>query len=244
MTLSAAKAHTNTFRTVNINVKNNPVMPQQKVRHDVQRAALDGSLIGWNEIGPDRYFAAIKQLGKEWGHYMPHDGKMRIPNPISWKKSIWKELDSGFVKTHGGKEKVSPARYITWSKLEHRDSHNTIVRVNTHLVSGAFTAGKTSPDWRRNHWHEHMRELKELVSQFESKGFTVIVGGDFNRDSHKVLGNKVAYDNNLHVATHGRHSTYDYLMHTRSDHLKRIGGHVDTHFRSDHHAVIARYSIK
>ena len=72
-------------RTVNINVKNNPVMGQKKVVHDVKRAAEAGGLIGWNEIGPDRYFRAIKQLGPGWGHYMPHDGGLRIPNPISWK---------------------------------------------------------------------------------------------------------------------------------------------------------------
>jgi hypothetical protein len=244
MTLSATKVHSSTFRTVNINVKNNPIMPQKNVRHDVQQAARDGSLIGWNEIGPDRYFAAIKHLGPDWGHYMPRDHHTRIPNPISWKKSIWNELDSGFVRTHQGKEKVSPARYITWSKLEHRDTQKTIVRINTHLVSGAFSENKSSPHWREKHWHKHMQDLKDLISKFESEGLTVIVGGDFNRDSHKVLGKSVAYDNKLNVATHGQHSTYDYLMHTRSEHLKRIGGHVDTHFKSDHHAVVARYSLK
>ena len=53
-------------------------MPQDKVVQDVRKAAAQGDLIGWQEIGPSRYFDAIKGLGKDWGHYMPKDGNLRI----------------------------------------------------------------------------------------------------------------------------------------------------------------------
>src|SRR6476661_1119744 len=131
------------FKTLNINVKSNPEMSQNKVRHDVRKAAHSAGLIGWNEISPKRYFDAIRNLGPDWGHYMPHDGKLRIPNPISWKKSVWQKESSGFVKTHGGKAKVSPNRYITWVKLKNKQTGKTVVRMNTHLVSGAW--GKHKP---------------------------------------------------------------------------------------------------
>ncbi|MFZ5441973.1 MAG: endonuclease/exonuclease/phosphatase family protein [Myxococcota bacterium] len=232
-----------TFTTVNVNVKSNPTMPQRSVVHDVKRASQTGSLIGWNEIGPGRYFDALKQLGPEWGHYMPHDGKLHIPNPISWKKSEWKLEDSGFLRTHHGLAKVSPNRYITWVKLKHRDSGQELVRVNTHLVSGAWSTPKPTTPWRRHQWRVHMEKLAHLVDRFESKGLKVIIGGDFNRDSYRVLGKRVRYDNDLHVGTHGR-STLDYLMHTRNPDLRRVAGRVQQGYASDHDAVVARYALR
>ena len=87
-----------------------------------------------------------------------------------------------------------------------------------------------------------MKILSAKVAQFKAQGLDVIVGGDFNRDSHKVLGNQVVYDNKLNVGTHGR-STYDYMMHTPSAHLKKRGVRIDHHFKSDHDAVVVRYSL-
>jgi hypothetical protein len=231
------------FKTATINVKSNPLMSQDKVRHDVRRAAQSAGLIGWNEISPNRYFEAIKNLGPNWGHYMPHDGGLRIPNPISWKKSVWQKVGEGFIRTHHGLAKVSPNRYITWVKLKRRGTDEKIVRINTHLVSGAWGKHKATTAWRREHWKIHMEKLRHLVAHFKAQGLTVIVGGDFNRDSFKVLGNQVAYDNKLNVGTHGR-STYDYLMHVRDGHLKKLGVRVDHGYASDHDAVVGRYELK
>jgi len=241
MTITAA--HRSTFKTATINVKSNPVMGQRQVVHDVRRASHSAGLIGWNEIGPARYREAIRDLGPSWGHYMPHDGGLEIPNPISWKKDVWKKEDAGFLKTHNGLAKVSPNRYITWVKLKNRASGQEIVRINTHLVSGAWSDHKPTTAWRREHWKIHMQKLDKMVAHFKSQGLQVIVGGDFNRDSFEVLGKKVAYDNKLNVGTHG-HSTLDYLMHTRSSHLKKLEAHVQHGYASDHDAVVARYAIR
>lgn len=231
------------FNTLNLNVKSNPVMSQKAVLHDIRKASHEAGLIGWNEIGPARYFDAVRSLGPDWGHYMPKDGGLHIPNPISWKKSVWQKEDAGFVRTHHGLAKVSPNRYITWVKLKHRASNQEVVRINTHLVSGAFSHGhRPTTEWRQHQWHVHMQKLEKLVHHFESQGLRVIVGGDFNRDSFQVLGKQVAYDNKLNVGTHGR-STYDYLMHTRHSGLKRVGGRVQRGFASDHDAVVARYAL-
>lgn len=230
------------FRTVSINVKNNPLMPQPAVVHDVRKAARQGGLIGWQEIGPDRYFQAIRNLGPQWGHYMPKHGKYRIPNPISWKKSVWDKQDEGFMRTHGGMAKVSPARYITWVKLKHKASGQEVVRINTHLISGAWSDRKPTTEWRREQWHTHMQELRDLVARFKKKGLAVVVGGDFNRDSYRVLGKQVRYDSGLHAKTHGQR-TLDYVMHAPDRDIARRGARVERDFRSDHNALVVRYTL-
>lgn len=88
-----------------------------------------------------------------------------------------------------------------------------------------------------------MHKLDQLVKHFEHQGLPVIVGGDFNRDSYKVLGNDVRYDNDLHVGTHGKHTTYDYLMHTRNKHLQLKNAHVVHGYASDHDEVVATYDL-
>ena len=240
MTVHAAH---HTIRTATLNVRSNPEMPQAQVRHDVQKASHTADLIGWQEIDPARYRQAIRNLGPSWAHFMPHDGGLQIPNPISWKKDQFKLLDQGFVRTHHGKAKVSPNRYITWVKLQDRKTGKTFVRMNTHLVSGAWGAHKPTTEWRRHMWNIHMQKLRHLVKHFEGKGLPVIVGGDFNRDSTRVLGNAVKYDNKLNVGTHG-HSTFDYLMHTKNAHLQSKGAHVIHGFASDHDEVVGTYDLR
>jgi len=164
-----------------------------------------------------------------------------IPNPISWNKEVWKKEAAGFLRPHHGLEKVSPNRNIKWVKLKNKETGQEVVRMNTHLVSGAWGEHKPTTAWRRHNWNVHMRKLDKLVDHFKRKGLDVIVGGDFNRDSYKVLGNKVKYDNKLNVGTHGR-STYDYLMHTGKD-LRRLGARVEGGYASDHDAVVARYRL-
>lgn len=232
------------IRTATINIKSNPLMSIDKVRHDVHVAAHQAGLIGWQEITTKggNYFQEIRKLGPNWSHYMPHDGGLAIPNPISWNEKIWKKSDAGFIRTHHGLAGVSPNRYITWVKLKNKATGKEVVRINTHLVSGAFS-GKSHHQWRLDHWKSHMHQLDQLVKKFEKQGLDVIVGGDFNRDSRKVLGNHVAYDNKLDVGTHGK-STYDYLMHTKHGHLKKVGGHIHHDFFSDHDAVVAAYQLK
>lgn len=238
---SAQGGRSGSFRTVTLNVKSNPEMPQAQVVHDVRAAAKEGSVIGWQEIGPDRYFDAIKDLGPDWGHYMPKDGHQRIPVPISWNKNEWEKVDAGFERTHNGRAKVSPHRYISWVELKNKDTGATVVRVNTHAVSGAWSEPKATTGWRREMWNRHMEKLHDLVAKLERQGKNVVIGGDFNRDSYKVLGRQVRYDSNLHQGTHGR-STYDYLMSSGRD-LEAKQVKVKRGFASDHDAVVGTYKI-
>lgn len=233
----------NKFTTLNVNIKSRPAMSQDKVVRDVNRAARNADLIGWNEISLDRYRKAIKNLGPEWGHYMPRDGKYPISNPISYRKEEWKLEKGGFQKTHEGAHGIVPDRYITWAKLRHKASQEKIVRINTHTVPGAFNKSTSHNAWRRASWNTHMSKLSAMVKKFRSQGYKVIIGGDFNKDSSKVLGNQVNYANKLNASTTDGGSTLDYLMHTRNPGFRNTNGGVLKGFNSDHHAVQGTYVL-
>ena len=240
---SASRPGDDTFTTLNVNIKSRPAMPQKAVLHDVRKAAKNADLIGWNEISLSRYREAIKSLGPGWGHYMPKDGKYPISNPISYRKDEWKMEKGGFLKTHEGAHGIVPDRYITWAKLKHRGSSEKIVRINTHTVPGAFNKSSSHNAWRRSSWNTHMSKLSNLVKKFEKQGYKVVIGGDFNKDSSKVLGNQVNYANGLNKPTTDGGSTLDYLMHTRTQGLRNLNGGVLDGFRSDHHAVLGTYRL-
>lgn len=233
---SAGNAKGGTYDVVSMNVKSNPLMSQDKVRHDVQRAAKTGEIIGWQEIGPERYKDAIRNL-KGFDTFMPKG----LETPISWKKSEFKLLDSGVKKMHGGLAKVSPHRQVAWVKLQNKETGETVIHMNTHLVSGAFNSKvQRSDPWRKKMWALHIEKMGKMVEQFEKQGFPVTISGDFNRSSFKVLGSQVKYDSGLHSGTHGR-STLDYIMHTGK--LRKVSSRVDRNFASDHNMVTVRYDL-
>lgn len=118
------------------------------------------------------------------------------------------------------------------------------MRINTHTVAGAFSKGSSHNAWRRSSWNTHMKKLSAMVKRFEKQGFKVVIGGDFNKDSSKVLGNDVGYANKLNRSTTDGGSTLDYLMHTRGNGMKNLNGGVLGGFRSDHHAVRGTYTLR
>lgn len=227
-----------TFDVVSMNVKSNPLMSQDKVRHDVQRAAKTGEIIGWQEIGPERYRDAIRNL-KGFSHFMPKG----LETPISWKTSEFKLLDSGVERMHGGLAKVSPHRQVAWVKLQNKDTGEVMIHMNTHLVSGAWNSKiQRSDPWRKAMWNRHIEKMGNLIERFEKQGHPVTISGDFNRNHFKVFGDKVVYASGLRAGTHGS-STLDYVMHTRGGGLKKISSRVDRNYASDHNAVTVRYDL-
>lgn len=226
------------FDVVSMNVKSNPEMPQDKVIHDVRRAAKSGDIIGWQEIGPERYKDAIRDL-KGFNHFMPKG----LQTPISWKSDQFKLLDSGVERMHEGEAGISPHRTVAWVKLKNKETGETMIHMNTHLVSGAWNSKKQASDpWRQKMWNRHIEKMGNLVERFERQGHPVTITGDFNRNHFKVFGNKVDYDSGLKAGTHGR-STLDYVMSNRHEALRKVSNRVDNNFASDHNAVIVRYDL-
>ncbi len=226
------------FDVVSMNVKSNPEMSQDKVLHDVRKAARTGDIIGWQEIAPERYRDAIRGL-PGFDHFMPKG----LQTPISWRSKDWKLLGSGVERMHGGKPGISPNRTVAWVKLQNKETGKTMIHMNTHLVSGAWNARHTASDpWRKAMWNQHIEKMGRMIERFERQGHPVTITGDFNRNHFKVFGEKVAYDSNLHVGTHGS-STLDYVMHARHESLKALKATVTDSFASDHNAVSVRYDL-
>jgi endonuclease/exonuclease/phosphatase family metal-dependent hydrolase len=226
------------FNVVSMNVMSNPEMSQAKVVHDVKRAAKTGDIIGWQEIAPERYRDAIRDL-PGFNHFMPKG----LQTPISWRSKEFKLLDSGVERMHGGKAGISPHRTVAWVKLQNKDTGETMIHMNTHLVSGAWNSKKQASDpWRQKMWKQHMEKMGNMIERFEKKGFPVTITGDFNRNHFKVFGNKVAYDSGIHAGTHGK-STLDYVMHLRHEALRKVSSRVDDNFASDHNGVVVRYDL-
>jgi endonuclease/exonuclease/phosphatase family metal-dependent hydrolase len=109
--------------------------------------------------------------------------------PIVWKKSRFKLLDSGTIlvspRTHvGGKRPYVAKRYINWVKLQDKASGQQFYFINQHLVSSAQRDGRPNSNSpaRVELYRKHMERLTALVTQLKRDGKPVLIVGDFNSD--------------------------------------------------------------
>jgi hypothetical protein len=172
-----------TMHLVTSNVRNNPDMVREHVRHDMAAVSKLGGVILWQEVAePDDWADLRATLPEdEWQHIGMDD-----ECPISVWRGKWQVRRSGRVPLHGGKAAVSPHRVAQWAELVAKGSSilavPPVVVVNTHFVSGAYShAGQLAEDWRVAMWDKAHAGLTALVADFHAQGLTVLGGGDFNR---------------------------------------------------------------
>ncbi|SDL14901.1 hypothetical protein SAMN05428985_11060 [Nocardioides sp. YR527] len=136
-------------------------------------------VIGWQEADTRRAHTRIRAMDG----YRTYS---RTEVPISWRTASWRYQDAGTVRTHKGLSRVSPHRYVTWVRLEHRRTHVVIVLMNTHAVSGAWNqnTGELAESWRRSMWGVHDRAVDRLADRFAAKGYRLFLTGDMNRLRH------------------------------------------------------------
>jgi hypothetical protein len=215
-----------------LNVRSNPEMVQRRVVHDVRRAVAIAAVVLWQEIGPTRYKNALRALAGLWRH-----AHLRLAIPISWDAEEFERLGSGHQRTHRGRATASPARYLSWVILRHRETGAEVVFLNTHFVSGAWNdKRKTFKAWRRRMWLRHYAALEAKVAQFHDQGYTVVGGGDFNRR------NVERFHADLEWMSAGG---IDYLFVVPGPHDKTNvqGFQVVRNFESDHNARVAALDI-
>lgn len=166
---------------VTSNIKNDPDLPRDQVRHDMAAVSQLGGVILWQEVAEPDDWADLQATlpAEEWTHLHLTD-----ECPISFRHAYWDLVDQGQEQLHGGLAHVSPHRVVTWAKLARKGRPEVppVAVVNTHLVQGAFTdPGQAEEAWRLAAWNASHDKIAELVARFLAEGTSVVGGGDFNR---------------------------------------------------------------
>lgn len=162
---------------VTANIKDNPDMADRLVRADVREVRDLGGWLLFQEIGErEDHVALTDVLGPDWEVRFPH---LAVPIAVKDRFTI---KDEGSLQLHGGKAKVSPARYLTWLDLDAGGNLDPIL-MNTHWVSGAWSKGKSNQVWRQEMWRLSWKKTQAKIEEFNKAGRCVILGGDFNRSS-------------------------------------------------------------
>ena len=183
------------MRVTTANIKCNPTMRQAFVESDIRHvAAIQGIIMG-QEIEIPRYKTS-------WVLRMR---KTRITSgiaqecPISIPTKVWQRVGDVEIRLmHKGKAHVSPNRYVTVQKATRRADGLKVAFMNTHMVSAAFSKrivlGKA---WRREMWSVHWKAMMAWVVELLAEGWTVVLGGDFNKTKLPLPHNA------LELASHG-----------------------------------------
>lgn len=226
------------IRLVTANIKSNPLMRQAYVDADIRTVKGLGDLILWQEIAPARYRSALTHYldGSHWGHHA-----LNHEIPISYNLGKFEMLPhlSGVLKTHDGKAHTSPARFITYVGLKHRHTaQHPIVVMNTHMVSGAFSANHPfTHKWRLDHWNQHFRAQQALIHSFTSEGITVLGGGDMNRTR---MGKYAPEQRWLNSGSIDHLYAVEAVGGTR---VELYESHAETRVHTDHDPRIATVSL-
>jgi len=148
-------------------------------------------VIGWQEVNdpPDRE-KLDSRLGAEYETFYPADGPAKAV-PISWRVDRFTKVGAGSVRTHDGEAEVTPARYVNWVVLDVIGTDKSIVVVNTHFISGAWSG---HPE-RQARWNTHYQVLNDTVAMLRQNHpqKPVFVVGDFNRAKAMPLPAPVKY---------------------------------------------------
>lgn len=220
------------------NIRNNPDMRRDFVRADVAKIRRVCGVAMFQEIGEESDKRDVEHsLGRAW-----ELANRPLDIPIAFKKRIWEVVEIGFQKMHGGKEKTSPSRFVTWVVLKRRSRRvrkaRLICFMNTHFVSGAWNLKpKRNKAWRRRMWRVHWRKMRELVLDFYNRGITVVFAGDFNRRFVRKFHKAQVWISKRGIDKIG-------LLVARGGTRVRVAGARRVRLHSDHDARVAHIFLR
>lgn len=183
------------FDFVTQNVQALPLMTQTHVVEDVERTARDADLFALQEIFPERYENAVRDLNSDTVRvWVPGD-----PNggcALGWPKRYWALLERDKVLLHEGEAKVTDHRFLVWAHLRHVKTEAEVVLFTFHYVPGAWNDDiDPREEVRRPMWHQDRQVTKDFMKEWVEKGVPLLGGGDGNRrHSHPdgpLLGERV-----------------------------------------------------
>lgn len=198
----ARPAATAPIRFVSQNVKALPLMPQPHVTDDVDLTGRQGDVIGWQEIGPDRYDQAVKALGADdpgtWRHvFAGLAGIGGYESPISFRRDLFRFIDADALKLVPARAKVSRARFLTWLELEDRATGIEFTVTNLHMIAGAWNDKPKPHKAERPAWWNGDRDrfvgwLEDYIAAHPER--PIVNLGDYNSQLRRTppLGKTVA----------------------------------------------------
>lgn len=242
-TAGAAAAAAN-VRVETINIQGVPRMSREFVKEDVARSASRPvDIIFRQEISHDDY----KHIVTTHQSAIWQTRFINLPIPISFRRSAqWTLVPAmtDYQRMHEGKAGVSSARYIAWVGLRNQETGRTVVFMNTHFVSGAWSDREVEDrQWRRKKWNVHYAKMKSQILAFHKKGVDVVFGGDFNR--HQVAE---FHPNQVWLANRG----IDKIGIVRAPPLAPLGSpsavkltrsNIVGGFHSDHDARVVHFEL-
>lgn len=180
-----------TFTAVTSNICGNPLRAKAAVRRRMRRAAEIAGKDGVNfgqECAGSNVFRIPPKSGNYaalWRTVMRNHAKTTYGSPHEVPISVpkdWKVLTHSTRQLHGGKAKVSPARFATIVVVDFDGL--TVAFIDCHTVSKP-RKGVPASAWRLAHFKTYLDELSALVAEQHRAGHTVIFGGDMN---HRTKG--------------------------------------------------------
>lgn len=166
------------------NICGNPLRIKRAVRRRMRRALRQPDVVFGQEIARSnrwRPFGRPGNYSKMWHHVAAVYDKTTFGGPHEVPISVptgWEILGSEVVKVHGGKRRVSPARYITTVRVDL--AGQLVAFVNCHPVSKP-RRGVSSSRWRIARWDQYRARLDQIVTGLHDEGYTVVFGGDMNK---------------------------------------------------------------
>jgi hypothetical protein len=176
---------------VTSNVCGNPLRAKAAVRRRIRRAAQVPGANKVNfgqEIAGSNRFRIPPHSGSYadlWREVMAHHGRVTFGYPHEVPVSVpehWRVTHHETRKLHGGRRKVSPARYATVVCAE-VDGFK-VAFICCHTVSKP-RPGVRQARWRMDRFAEYLHQLSGIVAHWHQQGHTVIFGGDMN---HRAKG--------------------------------------------------------
>lgn len=175
------------IRFVSQNVRAKPEMLQKRVEADVNLTASQAGVVGWQEIVPERYRQAIRDLGPDWTHVFG----VGTDEAISWRTRWWTLVDQGQMKlTEKAPGLKGTDTDLLWVVLESYIGARIVVNVSHYLPRawGPRTGQEAKEQAERQRlWTAGNQVHRGKVAAWVAQGYPVVGMGDFNSQLRRDL---------------------------------------------------------
>lgn len=169
-----------TLTITTANICGNPLRPKRAVRKRMRRAIAQPGVVFGQEVARSNRWRR-GNYSAMWHRVARVNGKITAGGPHEVPISVpehWQLDGTESVLIHGGKRKVSPARYATIVRAT--INGHRVAFVNCHTVSKP-RRGVPASAWRIARWDEYLTRLEAIVASLHESGYTVSFGGDMNK---------------------------------------------------------------